>query len=1625
MKNHKHLRDIQGTQFFRDFETYAKSVKESLFRNDNERELDRESRKLELFEKLAKLELSREEWEEIKTRDYRPETSDQRQTGIWDKSLCAAHFAFYKNAENRDQAFLGNLLKLMAQPKALVFSPRSQVSSPALLVAGGFHTQGLARQFKEKGISYVIVQPQINQLPNSTNYRAQMQGEVSWKDYFEVEQGKVNLYKAFVRGARDKLLQKAGEAALTSSNSYNRSQGRGARDRLLGMSRESWVLRKQEDQKNHLRLIPQDSRLLLKSWRDQIIRDLADQNKLAKAREYTQFLDEIAHNSRPKTQDALRNSWSANIDRFITGLRNLESRGRLTEQNILKLLNPATIPTITTASFFPNSWMGAKKSEGKIVLSPRLERPPFGRMKPRTEVPSARSELRTTQSSQPFASRAEVRTKEGEAKGSPEPKEEKLYEVYKGKEKIKAYQGAISKKDFKKLNGVTIKGFQLNGSGQLSVGGRVWAMFRLYPGAPIEFDVEKGLITEVRILNKEKKEKVVETIPLARVYQKNPDGTFKLKDVFYGAIAPKKLSAFDQATIKGFQLSEWGGLFIGGRFWAVFKLYPGAPIEFEVEEGFIIEVRIFDQEKKEVIKALPFARVYRKNPDKTLHLKDVFYKKINPKKFSSFDQVTIKGLKLKEGGGLSVGGRVWAEFTLYPGAPIEVDVEKGLITEVRIFDQEKKEVIKTLPFARVYRKNPDGSLTLKDVFYDKIYPKKFSSFNQVTIEEFQLEEKKGGLFVGGRMWAEFTLYPGAPIEVDVEKGLVTEVRIFDQEKKEVIKTLPFARVYRKNPDGSLILKDVFYDRIYSKKFSALDQVTIKGFQLNGRGGLSVGGRVWARFMLYPGAWVDIHVDKGEVSWVKIVKDRKGNPVNSRTGTGFGQIDPQRKLFPKEAELKKVLAEAFLNAGISESGTEKIANTLMRLKKNSLLLLVQEGILSEGEAKAINEDLDTTKFDFPKLAQRMKEEIRLYEEKLKEIYKDEEEGKKQKLTKGFINRVLSTHLLPWQMIERLQRTYRLGKDLTLIYQALGHPNVEAWIRRVRGAQSARGTLDTTKHLARYDPFKMPLISGGDRQRLYERFQSLDRVLQTLTSQSENDIPSKLQLKEVQLILASLQNTHLQTTGSVIVDRLLGLRPLSSSSSTLPKVQFFDAEIPYHKISEFESKGDEAQETAVQLALNSPEALFIEGPPGTGKTKVIAEIIRQAVSQGKKVLLVSQMHQAVDNALVAVMNDPKIPALRLGNDSSGFRYGTEAIWAGNREMELNQGALGQFRNRLGTKSGRGYVLAGTDICIATDWAFKRLQDIDLVEDRFDLVIMDEASRETLPGALVPLRYLKAQGKAIFVGDLKQLPPFGLDLNRQRELASQGVPLIDIEHYNRSVFEWLLERPFGDRVLLSTNYRSHPLIAGIVSELFYEGDIHRRGWEDFDAETLSLRVIDVAGEEGEYYEELVGTSYQNRKSAEQDLKLVQLHQSRGVALEDITMITPYKPQQELLEQMLRQAYPQAQKLPVISTIDSYQGGENKAIIFDPVRSNRSRQMGFVKDIRRMNVALSRAQDNLAIVWDSRTFTGKASSSDSPEDQAARRLFSYLKEYYEREVETFFGEMGHGHDAESLLGKIEKWTV
>lgn len=284
----RRLRDIKGTRLFREFETYVRTIKEELFRANAERELDVQSRHLELLERLIRLELSREDWKQIQEkvknieRENVPDFLSVEEDWLWQR--LQNHIAFYENAEMRDIVFVKRLEELMQEAKA----------EQSLLVAGGFHAEGLCQRLRARGDSYILLMPQIGMVPEVISYRDHMQGKVSWSDYLQVENGQLHPQKAFIRATRDRLLAKA-----------LRDPGR-----------------------------------ILKSWRDQIIRDLSAQGRIHEAADYTSFIDELVQGSE---WIAGTPEWMKRVDFFLDGLKQLEVSGQLNEQNILHLLQPATI----------------------------------------------------------------------------------------------------------------------------------------------------------------------------------------------------------------------------------------------------------------------------------------------------------------------------------------------------------------------------------------------------------------------------------------------------------------------------------------------------------------------------------------------------------------------------------------------------------------------------------------------------------------------------------------------------------------------------------------------------------------------------------------------------------------------------------------------------------------------------------------------------------------------------------------------------------------------------------------------------------------------------------------------------------------------------------------------------------------------------------------------------------------------------------------------------------------------------------------------------------------------------------------------------------------------------------
>lgn len=277
----KRLRQLEGTDFFREFAAYAASVKDSLLRNADERALDEASQRLDRAEKWVRLELTFEEWREVENRRA------EFEQGLPPDSLQAAE-AFYRNAEARDGVMMSRL--------GAIFQRRRDLS--ASVVAGGFHTAGLTEALRRQKISFAVVTPEMTSIPEDSPYERQMSGDVSWRSYFRYEKGEVPLYDAFIRGLRDRLM------ALTDERS-------GA----------------------------EASRYVLKRWRDQILRELALRGEIEDASRYTRFLDETAERYRSGRTPGVER-----VERFIEELKALEKNGALNEQNIARLLMPASRP---------------------------------------------------------------------------------------------------------------------------------------------------------------------------------------------------------------------------------------------------------------------------------------------------------------------------------------------------------------------------------------------------------------------------------------------------------------------------------------------------------------------------------------------------------------------------------------------------------------------------------------------------------------------------------------------------------------------------------------------------------------------------------------------------------------------------------------------------------------------------------------------------------------------------------------------------------------------------------------------------------------------------------------------------------------------------------------------------------------------------------------------------------------------------------------------------------------------------------------------------------------------------------------------------------------------------------
>jgi superfamily I DNA and/or RNA helicase len=441
----------------------------------------------------------------------------------------------------------------------------------------------------------------------------------------------------------------------------------------------------------------------------------------------------------------------------------------------------------------------------------------------------------------------------------------------------------------------------------------------------------------------------------------------------------------------------------------------------------------------------------------------------------------------------------------------------------------------------------------------------------------------------------------------------------------------------------------------------------------------------------------------------------------------------------------------------------------------------------------------------------------------------------------------------------------------------------------------------------------------------------------------------------------------------------------------------------------------QQAAVKLALVAEDVALIHGPPGTGKTTVLVEIARQAVLRGEKVLACAASNAAVD-LLAQRMDAQGLMVVRLGHPArvdesvqditldarieahERYQLGRELVREATRLMAQARKQLDRGRSadryalarqarydakqlfaeaRVHERAAEAEILEKAQVVAATATS---LTPERLRGHRFDLALLDEASQAHEPIALLPFEHAD---RVVLAGDPQQLPP---------TVVSQEAVKLGL---GTSLFERLLAT-HGDGIkqLLTVQHRMNEAIEAFSNGRFYGGALVAHpsvahhllcdlpGVARDERTVQPLAFVDTAGTG--YNEEAPPESASKRNPGEAKLveQEVEALLKAGLKPEQIGVISPYEGQVRLLSDLLRHDGLE------IDTVDAFQGREKEAIVVSLVRSNNDSELGFLADVRRLNVALTRARRRLVVIGDSATLGGNATYAAFLEVVAERGL-------------------------------------
>ena len=496
------------------------------------------------------------------------------------------------------------------------------------------------------------------------------------------------------------------------------------------------------------------------------------------------------------------------------------------------------------------------------------------------------------------------------------------------------------------------------------------------------------------------------------------------------------------------------------------------------------------------------------------------------------------------------------------------------------------------------------------------------------------------------------------------------------------------------------------------------------------------------------------------------------------------------------------------------------------------------------------------------------------------------------------------------------------------------------------------------------------------------------------------------KSFQLSLSENRTTYqrmyeaLQMTRTAEHSRVARLRDISLG---LKKPLLGDP-VPEEVLRSFDPTLNPDQRKAVAMALETEDVLLIHGPPGTGKTRVLTEIIHQAFQKGQTVLVSAPSNAACDH-LVECLVRKKILVTRLGHPARITERIREhtlsyklAAHPYAKMIDAHETQLEQFarqkerrqdrrvmsweeRNEMRNEVNRlrddirdlktqifKQVWNASDVVVATHTV---CGDPLIRAKAFDWVILDEATQGIEPATWIPMRH---GGKVILAGDHCQLPP---TVFRSRP-GERGLGFTLFERLHE-----VLDAKF--KVRLERQYRMHETIMDFSSREFYDNaltadpSVARHELKDLSnvkTEGLDGTPVVFLDTAGLGYEEEVEEGTESRYNS-QEAKLVVKELGRlikaGVPPEEIAVISPYSAQVKLLTGMIlgEKGDPGDLAALEIDSVDAFQGREKEAVIVSLVRSNREGELGFLTDTRRMNVAMTRAKRKLIMIGDSATLS------------------------------------------------------